>query len=61
LPHFETLLATLPDDEGGRRAAVATPLGLHIDAVPTGLDRLGLPLWMRKQQARGHDGALADE
>ena len=49
LPNFKTLLASLPDDEEGRRAAVATTLGIRIDAVPTGLDRLGLLLWMREQ------------
>jgi hypothetical protein len=61
LPNFKTLLASLPDDEEGRRAAVATTLGVRIDAVPTGLDRLGLLLWMREQQAyRGNEAALAD-
>jgi hypothetical protein len=61
LPNFKTLLASLPDDEDGRRAAVATTLGLRIDAVPVGLDRLGLLLWMREQQAyRGNEAALAD-
>jgi hypothetical protein len=31
LPNFKTLRASLPDDEDGRRAAVATTLGLRID------------------------------
>jgi hypothetical protein len=61
LPNFKTLLASLPDDEEGRRAAVATTLGVRIGTVPMGLDRLGLLLWMREQQAyRGNEAALAD-
>lgn len=61
LPNFRTLFAGLPDDEEGRRTAVAKTLGCAVDDVPTGLDPLGLLLWMRQQQAyRGHEGALAD-
>ena len=61
LPNFKTLFASLPDDEEGRRATVAKTLGCDVGEVPYGLDRLGLLLWMREQQAfRGHEGAMAD-
>ena len=61
LPNFRTIYAGLPDDEEARRKAVAKTLGCRVGEVPLGLDRMGLLLWMREQQAYGgHEGAMGD-